>query len=436
MIRAILIFNNHGKPRLSKFYEHYSEDTEQQIIRETFHLVSKRDENVCNFLEGGMLIGGSDYKLIYRHYATLYFVFCVDSSESELGILDLIQVFVETLDKCFENVCELDLIFHVDKVHNILAEMVMGGMVLETNMNEIIMQVDAQNKMEKSEGERTFSEEEEQKLEAALSLDKQALNLVLETAAFILEQAVYHNVKPAALQQQLEAVHLNSDKAEVFSQSWATAGPELLEKLKHNTFAPKKLEYVGWQLNLQMAQSSQARLKSPSAILQLGLRNDDSEVRTQACSIIYLMTCYGFYANTWVKPVVDLDTFIAAVSENRKKLKQNTASNSLRIDSHVYSKMPSAVLLLLCYFDHRPLGRRFYRGPPSPLIAQCGRRILRGSAEESGRTFPNPGRSRGLSNSLPYSGVSLLIGVTRSPHRSALNVIRVAGQNTTCRHSR
>lgn len=62
------------------------------------------------------LIGGSDYKLIYRHYATLYFVFCVDSSESELGILDLIQVFVETLDKCFENVCELDLIFHVDKV--------------------------------------------------------------------------------------------------------------------------------------------------------------------------------------------------------------------------------------------------------------------------------------------------------------------------------
>lgn len=90
------------------------------------------------------LIGGSDNKLIYRHYATLYFVFCVDSSESELGILDLIQVlyyqqfislclccgsvvkkivlfvssqvFVETLDKCFENVCELDLIFHVDKV--------------------------------------------------------------------------------------------------------------------------------------------------------------------------------------------------------------------------------------------------------------------------------------------------------------------------------
>ncbi|KAG8252469.1 AP-3 complex subunit sigma-1 [Homalodisca vitripennis] len=124
---------------------------QQQIIKETFQLVSKRDDNVCNFLEGGSLIGGSDYKLIYRHYATLYFVFCVDSSESELGILDLIQVFVETLDKCFENVCELDLIFHVDKVHYILNELVMGGMVLETNMTEILSRIEDQNKMEKQE---------------------------------------------------------------------------------------------------------------------------------------------------------------------------------------------------------------------------------------------------------------------------------------------
>uniref|UniRef100_A0A671Y271 Adaptor related protein complex 3 subunit sigma 2 n=1 Tax=Sparus aurata TaxID=8175 RepID=A0A671Y271_SPAAU len=128
MIKAILIFNNHGKPRLIRFYQYFAEDMQQQIIRETFHLVSKRDDNVCNFLEGGSLIGGSDYKLIYRHYATLYFVFCVDSSESELGILDLIQV------------------------HYILQEVVMGGMVLETNMNEITTQVDVQNRMEKSEG--------------------------------------------------------------------------------------------------------------------------------------------------------------------------------------------------------------------------------------------------------------------------------------------
>lgn len=30
-----------------------TEDMQQQIIKETFQLVSKRDDNVCNFLEGG-----------------------------------------------------------------------------------------------------------------------------------------------------------------------------------------------------------------------------------------------------------------------------------------------------------------------------------------------------------------------------------------------
>ena len=58
---------------------------------------------------------------------------------------------METLDKCFENVCELDLIFHMDKVHFILNELVMGGMVLETNMNEILTRIEEQNKIEREE---------------------------------------------------------------------------------------------------------------------------------------------------------------------------------------------------------------------------------------------------------------------------------------------
>lgn len=36
-------------------------------------------------------------------------------------------------------------------MHYILQEVVMGGMVLETNMNEIVAQIEAQNRLEKSE---------------------------------------------------------------------------------------------------------------------------------------------------------------------------------------------------------------------------------------------------------------------------------------------
>ena len=90
---------------------------------------------------------GETTKIIYRHYATLYFIFAVDKQESDLGILDLIQVFVESLDKCFENVCELDLIFHSDRVNYILDEIIMAGMVLETNINHILVSVSEQNKL-------------------------------------------------------------------------------------------------------------------------------------------------------------------------------------------------------------------------------------------------------------------------------------------------
>ncbi|EDL09959.1 COMM domain-containing protein 10 isoform 9 [Mus musculus] len=73
--------------------------------------------------------------------------------------------------------------------------------------------------------ESSFSEEEEEKLQAAFSLEKQELHLVLETISFVLEQ----------------------------------------------------LETVGWQLNLQMAHSAQAKLQSPQAVLQLGVSKEDAK---------------------------------------------------------------------------------------------------------------------------------------------------------------
>jgi len=147
-ILSIMVINNHGQPRLLKFYHEVPHSQREQVVREAFSLVSKRSDSICNFLEGTDY-WGSAVKLIYRHYATLYFVVAVDSSESELGILDLIQVFVESLDKCFANVCELDLIFHTDRIHFILDEIVMGGMVLETSLKEILKAVNGSNKYQR-----------------------------------------------------------------------------------------------------------------------------------------------------------------------------------------------------------------------------------------------------------------------------------------------
>jgi hypothetical protein len=74
-------------------------EKQQQAVRELFGMLAKRSDRVCNFLEIDEGIWGPDTRIVYRHYATLYIVFVVDGSESELGILDLIQV------SCRETAC-------------------------------------------------------------------------------------------------------------------------------------------------------------------------------------------------------------------------------------------------------------------------------------------------------------------------------------------
>jgi AP-3 complex subunit sigma len=85
----------------------------------------------------------------YRHYATLYFIVISTSTESPLALLDLIQVFVQALDGLFENVCELDLIFNFETLHATLGEMIVGGVVVETQLDQVVKGVKAQGRVAK-----------------------------------------------------------------------------------------------------------------------------------------------------------------------------------------------------------------------------------------------------------------------------------------------
>ena len=62
----------------------------------------------------------------------------IDDDINELGMLEFIHNMVEVLDKYFENVCELDIMFNIEKAHFIIDEMVMGGYIVETNKTNIL----------------------------------------------------------------------------------------------------------------------------------------------------------------------------------------------------------------------------------------------------------------------------------------------------------
>ena len=65
-------------------------------------------------------------------------MFGIDTDDNELASLELIHLFVETMDKYFGSVCELDVVYNFDTVYTVLDELLIGGEIVETSKTNIL----------------------------------------------------------------------------------------------------------------------------------------------------------------------------------------------------------------------------------------------------------------------------------------------------------
>jgi AP-1 complex subunit sigma 1/2 len=111
----MFLISRQGKTRLTKWYStSFSNKEKHKFIKEINSMVLTRGNKNCNFLEY------NDYKIVYKRYASLYFIAIIDKEDNELLTLEIIHHYVELLDKYFGNVCELDIIFNFHKVFLLL----------------------------------------------------------------------------------------------------------------------------------------------------------------------------------------------------------------------------------------------------------------------------------------------------------------------------
>ena len=139
MIHFALLFSRQGKVRLSKYYKPYSQKERAKLVKEVTSQILSRPSKLCNVVEHRNL------KLIYKRYASLYFTLAVDDEENELIVLEMIQHYVEILDRYFGNVCELDLIFNFHKAYYLLDEVFVAGELQETSKKLIARLVSEQD---------------------------------------------------------------------------------------------------------------------------------------------------------------------------------------------------------------------------------------------------------------------------------------------------
>ena len=139
MIHFALLFSRQGNVRLSKYYKPYSQKERAKLVKEVTSQILSRPSKLCNVVEHRNL------KLIYKRYASLYFTLAVDDEENELIVLEMIQHYVEILDRYFGNVCELDLIFNFHKAYYLLDEVFVAGELQETSKKLIARLVSEQD---------------------------------------------------------------------------------------------------------------------------------------------------------------------------------------------------------------------------------------------------------------------------------------------------
>mmetsp|Transcript_80088 Transcript_80088/g.179227 ORF Transcript_80088/g.179227 Transcript_80088/m.179227 type:complete len:146 (-) Transcript_80088:115-552(-) len=134
MIKFILMVNKQGQTRLAQYYDHLTVRERVTLEGELIRKCLSRSESQCSFVEY------RQYRVVYRRYASLYFIVGTDNDDdvNELALLEFIHTLVETLDKYFENVCELDIMFNLEKAHIILDEMVLDGCIVDTNKAAVL----------------------------------------------------------------------------------------------------------------------------------------------------------------------------------------------------------------------------------------------------------------------------------------------------------
>ncbi|KAJ3353326.1 hypothetical protein AMAG_16171 [Allomyces macrogynus ATCC 38327] len=146
-INYMFLVSRQGKVRLSKWFVTLSGKDKQKIIKDVSALVLARRSRMCNVIEY------KDTKIVYRRYASLFFVTGLDASENELLTLEVIHRYVELLDRYFGNVCELDLIFNFHKAYFILDELLLAGELQESSKKAILRVAAQQDQLQDREGD-------------------------------------------------------------------------------------------------------------------------------------------------------------------------------------------------------------------------------------------------------------------------------------------
>ncbi|MCJ1351640.1 MAG: hypothetical protein MMC33_001624 [Icmadophila ericetorum] len=135
------------KQKLSKMSLNLFSHGELECATSSSTKVANKDSVVPLCSDSGVL----DTKVVYRRYASLFFIAGCASTDNELVTLEIVHRYVEQMDKYYGNVCELDIIFNFQKAYFILDELLLAGEMQESSKKNVLRCISQQDSLEDME---------------------------------------------------------------------------------------------------------------------------------------------------------------------------------------------------------------------------------------------------------------------------------------------
>ncbi|KAL4659886.1 coatomer subunit zeta-1-like isoform X1 [Arapaima gigas] len=146
-VKAVLILDNDGNRLLSKYYdpELYPSIKEQKNFEKNVFNKSHKADNEIAFLEG--------MTIVYKSSIDVFFYVVGSAQENELMLMGVLNCLFESLSQILrKNVEKRYLLDNMDCVFLVVDEIIDGGVILESDPQQVVQKVNYRTVSEQAYG--------------------------------------------------------------------------------------------------------------------------------------------------------------------------------------------------------------------------------------------------------------------------------------------
>ncbi|BES96832.1 HCaRG protein [Nesidiocoris tenuis] len=149
---------------------------------------------------------------------------------------------------------------------------------VDSNKFRLFLNRIAQDIQANPDSNNPFNEEQENKLLASFDLDREKLNILTQSAIYIIRQAIHDGLSMGSFKDELsQNLKLTDEKVVAFLFVWSKNAKGLIKSSKEKSIFSRQLEDISWLVDIEVASDKNKETFASHSILQLNLKENSGK---------------------------------------------------------------------------------------------------------------------------------------------------------------